>query len=246
MSQRTYASIMCGLIFLWVITPALAGDWTIVEGGTYPISAQIGGGADLQPGDSIIINGATNDDPVTIQIDSATVPALGDAIGAAISITAAVDVTIEFQGTNRLPLGDAANTSLEISGSGGSLLVTNAGGATGYFDFSANSNKILTIDGPVTGADAVNKFVMGNNTLRTQTAAVDLNQVTLGGANAKIDTAIATTIKTLAIAAAGNDLNIAIAEDLTLTITDAFTIPAASVVTLTAAPDSGSRLTVLQ
>ncbi|UCD28290.1 MAG: hypothetical protein JSV03_14580 [Planctomycetota bacterium] len=209
---------VCVLVaVLFVLETADAGDWTITGGGTYAISSQIGGGANLTAGDSIICDGSVDTNAVTIQIDSAAVPALGDAAGAALNISAAVAVTIEFAGTNQVPLGNGANTSILINAGGGSLAITNAGGATGYFNFSANTDKMLTIDGPITGADVVNKFVVGNNTLKTTTATVTLNEVTLGGANALIEVDENCTITTCDLTA---NATVDVADTKILTVTN--------------------------
>ena len=213
MTERiTSKAAIAAIVVMLFASTARAADWTIVQGGTYNISGQ-----GLNAGDSIIIDGSTNTNAVTLTVDATTL-ALGDGAGPAISITAAVAVTVNFTGSFNFLLGNAAATSIAIGT--GSLAVTNGGGATGSFVFAANTNAILTIDKPITGTDAVNKFIMGNNTLRTITNTVTLNDVTIGGANAQIDINVATTIDTLSVTS-GTNLDFDIATGLTATVTDA-------------------------
>ncbi|NLX12798.1 MAG: hypothetical protein GXY44_03985 [Phycisphaerales bacterium] len=143
MFQRCAAITTFGLVVFLSISTAAAGDWTISEGGSYDISTQIGGGANLAAGDAIIIDGATDPNPVTIRIDSGAVPALGKADKPAIWIKAPVTVTIQFVGTNNLRLGHEDGTALRIYQDGGALTVD----GNGHFDFSANENKVLTLTG---------------------------------------------------------------------------------------------------
>ncbi len=207
---------------------ARALNLLITLGGTYSISTD---GLVLGLGDAIICNGLVNSNAVTINID-ATTPALGLLILPAIQISNNVPVTIRFSGASNLVLGNGADTSISVTG-GGSLTVVNAGGATGGFVFSGNTNKVLTITGAVSGTDAVNKIVVGDNTLRASTAAVDLNDVTIGGPNAKLDIDVATTINTLSVTS-GEDVDVDIASGLGLTVTDPLTLSGDSILELIA------------
>ncbi len=179
MSQRYVAIIALGLSAFLGISRASAGDWTISDGGTYNISAAI---ADptikISAGEGIIIDGANDTNPVTIVIDSGTVPALGKADKPAISITAAVSVVIQFAGNN-LRLGHEDGTTLRISDSGGSLSADNSG----YFDFTANTNKMLTVRGAVSGGI----FRIGNNQIRVEGPFVgSISEIQLGGSAATL------------------------------------------------------------
>ncbi len=186
MFQRCIALISFVIAVFGGISTVMAGDWTISQGGTYPINEQLNGaGADLKEGDGIIIDGATDTANVIIQINSAGVPALGKGSKAAISITNTVNVTIQL--SNDLALGSGDSTSLLISGSGGSLTATGAG----YFDFSANTNKTLSIQGAV----ANGKFRIRNNEVHLQGPFVgSIGEIILGGNAAGLTSTVTATV----------------------------------------------------
>ncbi len=219
MLRKVSAAFLMVLALNCRLGTSQAADCIISAGGTYQVSVDCAG---LGAGDSIIFDGATNTSAVTLRIDAST-PALGIP-SQGIDITAAVVVTFQFEGASNVELGNSNSTKIEIA-AGGSLAVTNGGGATGKFDFSDNTNRTLTINGPVTGTDAVNHFDIGNNTLKTTTNPVTLNDVTLGGANAELDIDSTTTIDTLTLS--GN-VEIKPADGIVVTITDAVSVGANS------------------
>jgi hypothetical protein len=203
----------------------MAATWT-TGGGTFT-RAQIN--ANIADGDDITVDVNT-----IFNIDDAT--DTDKIIG--ITVNNGISLTVNFTGSGKIILGNTSNASITITGTG-TMTVTGTGG--GYFDFSGEANKILTIIGAITGTDAGNKFNMGNNTLKTMTTAVTLNDVIIGGANAKIDADIGTSIDSLIIANAGDDLEIDIADGVTVTIDDMLDVPAASIVTVTSVDGGGTE-----
>lgn len=211
---------------------ARAGDLTISMGGTVSLAANIGGGANLAAGDSIIVDGATDTNPVIIDVNVDS-PALGDGGNAAIQISNGVAVTFNFTGNFSIVLGNADSTAISVSG-GGTMAVT---GTQGGFNFSANTGQTLTLNGPVTGAVAANAFTIGNNTLTTTTNPVTLNAVSIGGAGAVLDVQSATTIATLTMT---GDLNITPADARVLTLTNPLQV-GANMLTVTGSGAGGAE-----
>jgi len=180
------------VVALTVATSSVkASNWTIDQGDTYDIGTDADN-AGLGDGDAIIIDGSTNTDPVTIEIDENT-PILSS-----IRITAAVDVTIDFINEGHTVfLGNNGNASIEVQA--GSLTVADTGGPNdaGKFDFDTNNTgNTLTIDGSIGGAVDVNNIVVGDNTLQSEGTPA-LHKVSIGGTNATISMISGLTVTTL-------------------------------------------------
>ena len=218
-ASSTLGILLVGVLVLALgVTSAQAATWN-TNGGTYT-RAQIN--AAIADGDTVNVNADT-----TFNIDDAT----DTDLVAALVVFNAVTLTVNFTSTGDLKLGNATddgNASITVNGT---MNVTGAGG--GRFDFSpTDTGNVLTIIGTIGGTATGNTIAVGDNELKTMTSTTSLNDVTLSGAAAKLNIDVATSIDTLTVTTAGQDVDIEIADGLTLTIDDQFSIPAGSEVAI--------------
>ena len=223
-SRRSRTSSTLGILLVGVlvlalgVTQAQAATWN-TNGGTYT-RAQIN--AAIADGDTVNVNADT-----TFNIDDAT----DTDLVASLVVFNAVTLTVNFTSTGDLKFGNAADDGDASITVNGTMNVTGTGG--GRFDFSpTDTDNVLTVIGTIGGTAVGNTIAVGNNTLKAMTTAVSLNDVTLSGTVAKIDVDVATSIDTLTVTTAGQDLDLDIADGLTLTIDDQFSIPAGSEVAI--------------
>ncbi|MEE9295768.1 MAG: hypothetical protein V3W34_12510 [Phycisphaerae bacterium] len=212
------AMLVVGLAVALGAAQVQAAVWN-TGAGTFT-TAQIN--TNIANGDTVNVDGNT-----TFNIDGVT----DTDLIAVLVVANAVTLTVNFSSTGDLRFGNATdngNASLTVNGT---MNVAGTGG--GKFDFSpTTTGNILTVIGTVAGTDTGNGFVVGNNTLKTMASTTSLNDVTLSGTVAKLDIDAATSIDTLTVTTAGQNVGLDIAEGLTLTIDDQFSIPAGSAVDL--------------
>ena len=140
--RTTCGLFVAALSAILGVNQALAGDWTIANaaGSPYSIAGQIGAGANLAAGDGIIVTSAAD---LAIEIDSAAVPALGDAGQAAITNLRVSNSS----GTVTLLNGAALGGTVTVNGTGGTLKILEAGAIA---DINLTSNATPDVDNSVT------------------------------------------------------------------------------------------------